>query len=285
MPAVRNRISGGQPRRQGQGAPAAAQAQAGQGADQGQAAPVVAQGQVAPAQAQVQASPAPAQAQAGLISAQGQVAPVVAQGQAMPAPAQAHAGPIAAQDQVAPVVAQGQAAPAQAQDRAGLMAAQGQAVPDVAQAGALAADQGRDPLLVAGDGEHRPPDNQMLDEMEARLLQRLRAGRDGFQGLNQSSITRALFSIKPLVEKDFEVWLQSVSDAFYGAGLFSIYRLSAYPSDVLAAMADRAHYVRIPPEIMRLTWTALRASIGSETTAYATLATNSQQTNTITTYL
>ena len=38
-------------------------------------------------------------------------------------------------------------------------------------------------------------------------------------------------------------------------------------------MADRAHYLRIPPEIMRLTWTALRASIGSETTAYATLAT------------
>ena len=50
------------------------------------------------------------------------------------------------------------------------------------------------------------------------------------------------------MEKDFEVWLQSVSDAFYGAGLFSIYRLSAYPSDVLAAMADRAHYVRIPPD-------------------------------------
>ena len=75
------------------------------------------------------------------------------------------------------------------------------------------------------------------------------------------------------MERDFEVWLQSVSDAFYGAGLFSIYRLSAYPSDVLAAMADRANYVRIPPEIMRLTWTALRASIGSETTAYATLAT------------
>ena len=125
------------------------------------------------------------------------------------------------------------------------------------------------------DGEeYVAPHDQRMNDMEARLWQRLRgrSNGDGFQGLHQSSVTRALFSIKPLVEKDFEVWLQSVSDAFYGAGLFPMYRLSAFATDAMAADADRTHYMQVPPEIMRITWTALRSSIGPETTAYATLA-------------
>ena len=113
-----------------------------------------------------------------------------------------------------------------------------------------------------------------LRELEARIMRRIRtarAGDGGFPTLSEASVGRALFSIKPLVERDFEVWLQSVSDAFWGAGLFAMFRMSAFSADAQAAQEDRARYGEIPDPIKGLAWTALRGSIGPDTAAYATL--------------
>ena len=90
-----------------------------------------------------------------------------------------------------------------------------------------------------------------LRELEARIMRRIRtarAGDGGFPTLSEASVGRALFSIKPLVERDFEVWLQSVSDAFWGAGLFAMFRMSAFSADAQAAQEDRARYGEIRPD-------------------------------------
>ena len=140
------------------------------------------------------------------------------------------------------------------------------------QGGAAAYDAERENEL--GDLEGDARDDRRWELREERLLQRLRAERVAVadsRGLSEASVGRALFSIKPLVEKDFEVWLQSVSDAFWGAGLFPMFRLSAVPSDHLATQTDRAGYVSIPDSYKGLAWAALKASIGPETAAYAAL--------------
>ena len=46
-----------------------------------------------------------------------------------------------------------------------------------------------------------------------------------------SSVTKALYSISPLKEKAFEVWLSHVDDAFRGAGMSALFRASAVRSD------------------------------------------------------
>ena len=133
-------------------------------------------------------------------------------------------------------------------------------------------DQGDEGPGAEGDEGPGADGEEYVAPHDQRMRQRLRgrSNGDGFQGLHQSSVTRALFSIKPLVEKDFEVWLQSVSVRFTVQG-YSLC-ISAFATDAMAADADRTHYMQVPPEIMRITWTALRSSIGPETTAYATLA-------------
>ena len=126
------------------------------------------------------------------------------------------------------------------------------------------------------DEDQQEANEEQLNRVEARLLARLRAERGGQDDFDRASVSRALFCIRPLVEKNFEVWLQRVSDAFTGAGLDMLFRLSGVPTDDMAQDGDVELYRVVPMPIKRLIWTALKNSIGEETTAYArTLAVES----------
>ena len=126
------------------------------------------------------------------------------------------------------------------------------------------------------DDDQQEANEELLNRVEARLLARLRAERGGQDDFDRASVSRALFCIRTLVEKNFEVWLQRVSDAFTGAGLDMLFRLSGVPTDDMAQDGDVELYRVVPMPIKRLIWTALKNSIGEETTAYArTLAVES----------
>ena len=230
--------------------------------------------QVPPAQGQAGAQVPPAQGQAG-----GQMPPAQGQAGAQVPPTQGQAGaqvPPAQGQAGAQVPAQGQEA---AQDPAAAQGPAAQVPAGAQQAGAqcLAVEEGpfvfdADQVMGADEGNARR--DPRWDEREARLLQRLRAGiaaRAGHQGPSEVSVGRALFSIKAFVEKDFDVWLESVSAAFWGAGLFPLFRISAFPRDVMATRADLDMCAAIPEAFKGLAWTALKASIGPDTAAYAAL--------------
>ena len=82
-----------------------------------------------------------------------------------------------------------------------------------------------------------------MEAMEQRLRAVLMAELRKEQQLAQgpaavpSSVTKALYSIVPLKEKEFDVWLSHVDDAFRGATMSAMFRASAVRSDALAGLA------------------------------------------------
>ena len=84
-----------------------------------------------------------------------------------------------------------------------------------------------------------------------------------------SSVTKALYSIGALKEKEFEIWLSHVDDAFRGAGMSAMFRASAARNDVLAVQQDLTDISQYPLSWKNAAWTALRQAIGGDSTAYA----------------
>ena len=84
-----------------------------------------------------------------------------------------------------------------------------------------------------------------------------------------SSVTKALYGISALKEKEFEVWLSHVDDAFLGAGMSAVFRASAVRSQSLVDQHDLHAISQYPISWMNAAWTALRQAIGSDSTAYA----------------
>ena len=84
-----------------------------------------------------------------------------------------------------------------------------------------------------------------------------------------SSVTKALYGIPALKEKEFEVWLSHVDDAFRGAGMSALFRASAVRSDLIADEQDLHDISQYPLAWMNAAWTALRQAIGGDSTAYS----------------
>ena len=84
-----------------------------------------------------------------------------------------------------------------------------------------------------------------------------------------SSVTKALYGISALKEKDFELWLSHVDDAFRGAGMHAFYRASTVRSDAIAEPLDLVEISEYPFSWTNAAWTALRQSIGGDSTAYS----------------
>ena len=116
-----------------------------------------------------------------------------------------------------------------------------------------------------------------LEAMEQRLLFALRKELRNEQQPQlpavpasvPSSVTKALYSISPLKEKAFEVWLSHVDDAFRGAGMSALFRASAVRSDNLANQQDLDDIAQFPACWIDAAWTALRQAIGGDDTAYS----------------
>ena len=103
-----------------------------------------------------------------------------------------------------------------------------------------------------------------LEAMEQRLLAALRAEvrkEQLEQALSHtapvpSSVTKALYSITPLKEKEFDVWLSHVEDAFRGAGMSAMFRASSIRHDSLEAQQDLQDLSQIPLSWVDSAWTA-----------------------------
>ena len=114
-----------------------------------------------------------------------------------------------------------------------------------------------------------------MEAMEQRLRAVLMAELRKEQQLAQgpaavpSSVTKALYSIVPLKEKEFDVWLSHVDDAFRGATMSAMFRASAVQSDALVAQQDLFDIAQYPLSWKDAAWTALRQSIGGDSTAYS----------------
>ena len=128
--------------------------------------------------------------------------------------------------------------------------------------------RGRDGLL-----QHE----RSMEAMEQRLMSTLRAEfrrEQQEQALSSaapvpSSVTKALYSITPLKEKEFEVWLSHVDDAFRGAGMSAMFRASSVRSNSSADQLDLLEASQYPLSWKNAAWTALRQAIGGDSTAYS----------------
>ena len=137
----------------------------------------------------------------------------------------------------------------------------------------------------ANRGPAQDPDEQdelllrerSMEAMEQRLLNAVRGvvrKEQQEQALSSaapvpSSVTKALYGIPALKEKEFEVWLSHVDDAFRGAGMSALFRASAVRSDLIADEQDLHDISQYPLAWMNAAWTALRQAIGGDSTAYS----------------
>ena len=113
-----------------------------------------------------------------------------------------------------------------------------------------------------GDGRRQ---RERWRRREAELLAKLRADIQ----VSQVSATGALSGIPRLRDKDYEIWLTAVGDAFYGAGLYPLFKVSAVREDALAAQDDLRKCAALNAGTVSLAWSALKKSIGPDTSAYA----------------
>ena len=113
-----------------------------------------------------------------------------------------------------------------------------------------------------GDGRRQ---REHWRRREAELLAKLRADIQ----VSQVSATGALSGIPRLRDKDYEIWLTAVGDAFYGAGLYPLFKVSAVREDALAAQDDLRKCAALNAGTVSLAWSALKKSIGPDTSAYA----------------
>ena len=154
----------------------------------------------------------------------------------------------------------------------------GEASPPAKRSKALRANQ------QANGGEFLPGEQdelllreRSLEAMEQRILTALRKEILKEQQAQQvavpasvpPSVTKALYSITALKEKAFEVWLSHVDDAFRGAGMSALFRVSAVKCDSLADQQDLQAISQFPSCWMDAAWTALRQAIGGDDTAYS----------------
>ena len=131
--------------------------------------------------------------------------------------------------------------------------------------------------LAPEDHDERLLRKRSMEAMEQRVLATLRAEvqkEQQGQALSSgaqvpSSVTKALYSIVALKEKEFEIWLSHVEDAFRGAGMTAMFRASAVRSDNLADQHDIQEILDYPLSWKNAAWTALRQAIGGDSTAYA----------------
>ena len=131
--------------------------------------------------------------------------------------------------------------------------------------------------LAPEDHDERLLRKRSMEAMEQRVLATLRAEvqkEQQGQALSSgaqvpSSVTKALYSIVALKEKEFEIWLSHVEDAFRGAGMTAMFRASAVRSDNLADQLDIQEILDYPLSWKNAAWTALRQAIGGDSTAYA----------------
>ena len=85
----------------------------------------------------------------------------------------------------------------------------------------------------------------------------------------QSMVGKALYDIPKLNEKEFDIWLSYVCDAFIGAGMGAMFRVASFPLDSLATLEDIQEVRAYPLWLTNAAWTALRRSVGSDQAAYA----------------
>ena len=114
---------------------------------------------------------------------------------------------------------------------------------------------------------------RVLDDREQRLLEILRREFRGLEavqdiGLPQTVVARALFGIPTLNQKEFEVWLSFVRDAFLAAGLAPLFRVSAFKTDAGANQDDVRTVRAYPAWLTNTAWSALRRSMAADTAVF-----------------
>lgn len=117
--------------------------------------------------------------------------------------------------------------------------------------------------IPAEDGRDGLQHERSMEAMEQRLMSTLRAEfrrEQQEQALSSaapvpSSVTKALYSITPLKEKEFEVWLSHVDDAFRGAGMSAMFRASSVRSDSSADQLDLLEASQYPLSWKNAAWT------------------------------
>ena len=69
--------------------------------------------------------------------------------------------------------------------------------------------------------------------MERRLREELRRDLHA-QALSQNTAAKALFNIPSFKDSEFEVWIAAVGNAFHGAGILPLLRITNYRTDAEA---------------------------------------------------
>ena len=87
--------------------------------------------------------------------------------------------------------------------------------------------------------------------------------------ISQNTAAKALYNIPPFKDNEFEVWLGAVGNAFHGAGILPLLRITNYRSDLEAPQDLRQTVQAYPEWLTGLAWSAITKTIGSDTAAYA----------------
>ena len=110
-----------------------------------------------------------------------------------------------------------------------------------------------------------------LEELEQRLQDLREELRRDIQSnsLSQNTAAKALYNIPPFKDNEFEVWVGAVGNAFHGAGILPLLKITSYRSDSEAPDNLRQAVQAYPDWLVGLAWSALTKTIGSDTTAYS----------------
>jgi gag-polypeptide of LTR copia-type len=102
-------------------------------------------------------------------------------------------------------------------------------------------------------------------DREERLRARLRSKYQ----VSQATVNTVLAGIPQLRDRDFDLWMTAVGDAFHGAGMYSLFVVTQVQEDSAAPPRDLERCRRFPPWMMSSAWAAIRRAIGIDTTAFS----------------
>ena len=75
--------------------------------------------------------------------------------------------------------------------------------------------------------------------------------------ISQNTAAKALYNIPPFKDNEFEVWIGAVGNAFHGAGILPLLRITNYRSDLEAPQDLRQTVQAYPEWLTGLAWSAI----------------------------
>ena len=107
---------------------------------------------------------------------------------------------------------------------------------------------------------------------EVRLLAQVRALerlRNEQPAPTQASVTRALYAIPTLMDKNYETWDTAVADALLATGMYALYTVTTKQRDDELPAQDVRVCNAIPQWQLNIAWSAIRHAISIDSPAYA----------------